>query len=182
MVRRSGSFDVIHLSLLLVLTAQVPTPKADSLRTLSPDELTIYTLAIRAVNALLREAAGGTPIHLALDPYVRKDASYPLGPAVNGTHLSPVSLRAVADSAHLERLCEPLDNYTCRGSLRGMVLRLPEIRFYRPDSAEVTLLITPARAEVDNTWIAGDGGFRSYVFVLARRRGTWEFRSGGPEG
>ncbi len=141
------------------------------LRALDSNEVTVYSLAIRDVIDALTPSTAAGPLKIALDPNIHRgttfDPDFPWG-----MHLDGPSLRALIRKAGIHRLCEPLENRTCRGSIRGMVLRLPQVSFVTPDSARVTILVTAARAEHDNTIMVAQEP-RYFAYHLVRVLGRW---------
>jgi hypothetical protein len=166
---------IIHIIAFAVSLVAPKTAVRDSLlRSLTASELDLYVLTLRDAIASLTPRTADGPLKIALDPNIRKGTEPPIDHPW-AQHLDSTSLRAVL-RAGIHRLCEPLDGNTCRGEIRGMVLRLPEITFHNQDSARVVLLLTAARSEHDNSLVLGE--VRYFVYEVSRHRGKWAIQWG----
>lgn len=167
---------MIQAALTVAMLSLAAVPRApDTARTLSPDELELYTVTIRDPLRLLAPVPPASKTSVSLDPYIRPELSPPRGnQPLSGTRLAPQSLNALTRATRIFQICEPAPDSSCRGQIRGMVLRLPEVRVLAPDSAQVVLLVTTARAEFDNTVVVPFA--RYYAYDLSREGGRWSIR------
>ena len=163
------------IAFAVALVAPKTAVRDSLLRSLTPSELNLYVRALRDAIASLTPQNADGPLKIALDPNIRKGTEPPAYQPW-AQHLDSTSLRAVLKRAGIHRLCEPLDGNSCRGEIRGMVLRLPEIAFHNQDSARVVLLVTAARAEHDNSVLLGD--VRYFVYEVSRHGGKWAIQWG----
>lgn len=163
------------LSLALSRHAGLPAGR-DSARVLSGDELAVYTVTIRDFALSVVPTPPETRVNFALDPFEYPDPSTAArgGAPKSFPRLSDSSVRALTRAAGILEVCEPGPDASCRGSVRGAVLRLSGIRFASPDSAELILTRTSARSEFDNTAMAPE--VRYYGYALARQDGRWKIR------
>jgi hypothetical protein len=157
---------------LSVLSQALPV-RDSLLHTLTTDELKLYSLTVRDVvsSTPARLLSGQTAI--ALDPILRRAIGSPANPW-SGVHLAIPSLGALLQASGLRRFCEPADYNACRGSIRGLVLRLQLLCPPLADSVQIVLTLTTARAERDNTALMPQA--RYYVYDLVRQNGAWRLR------